>query len=100
MAGAVPTIGCHFFEKELIGEKVGILYLGACEVAWSLFSDKAYFYSAKTSPPPFRRKMVKNLPAFYKIKNIFWQLIQKKSDKTLLDWVRPPPLVQKNLSIF
>ena len=66
MAGAVPTIGCHFFEKELIGEKVGILYLGACEVAWSLFSDKDYFYSAKTSPPLFDEKWSKTYQLFIK----------------------------------
>ena len=36
MAGAVPTIGYHFSEKELIKEKVGIFYPGACEVARSL----------------------------------------------------------------
>ena len=36
MAGAVPSIGYHFSEKESIKEKVGIFYLGACEVARSL----------------------------------------------------------------
>ena len=36
MAGAVPTIGHHFSEKELLKEKVGIFYPGACEVAQSL----------------------------------------------------------------
>ena len=33
MAGAVPTAGYHYSEKELKKEKVGIFYLGA---AWIL----------------------------------------------------------------
>ena len=36
MAGALPNIGYHISEKELIREKMGIFDLGACEVARSL----------------------------------------------------------------
>ena len=36
IAGAIPTTGYHYSEKELKKEKVGIFYLGACEVARSL----------------------------------------------------------------
>ena len=50
MAGAVPTIGYHFSEKELLKEKVGIFYPGACvpelwcPPSWKLYLDDVPFF--------------------------------------------------------
>ena len=53
------------------------------------------FLTQPRPPPPFRRKMVKKLPVFLYNTPIFLANYAKKSDKTLLDWVSPPPLVKK-----
>ena len=54
-------------------------------------------------PPPFWRKIKKKSQFFSDKIPPFWQNMPKNlifSDKTILDWVRPPPLCQKNLSFF
>ena len=51
-------------------------------------------------PPPLSAKNGQKLPVFYIKPPFVFANYAKKSDKTLLDWVRPPPLWSKNLSIF
>ena len=66
----------------------------------SVYSDKDFFDSAQT-PPPIQQKMVKKLPVFFYIKPpCSGKLCRKKSDKTLLNWMRPPPLWSKKSEYF
>ena len=64
----------------------------------SVFSDKDFFDSAQI-PPPFSAKNGQKTTSFFYIKPpFFWQIMPKNlsfSDKTFMDWVRPPPLGQK-----
>ena len=67
-----------------------------------VFFDKDFLDWAR--PPPLLAKNMQKIPSFSDKPPLFWQNMPKNlifSDKPLLDWVRPPPpLCQKNLSIF